>query len=74
MYIDILLFRYGTIYRGGFRLVGALGSTKCEGPLPKFSHSAPITSSENFRALLVLQIGEHTVRETYSQQSGRLIV
>ena len=39
-----IFIRTVQLSRGGFRLVGALGSTKCGGPLPEFSHSVPFTS------------------------------
>ena len=45
--------------RGGFRLVGALGSTKCGGPPNKVFSLGPITCFESFRALVLLQIGVH---------------
>ena len=49
------------IIRAGFRLVGALGSTKCGGPPYKVFSLVPITCFESFRALVLLQIGEHSV-------------
>ena len=49
--IQILL----TSVRGGFRLVGALGSTKCGGPPNKVFSLVPITCFESFRALVLLQ-------------------
>ena len=47
--------------RAGFRLVGALGSTKCGGPPTKVILLDPITCFESFRALVLLQIREHSV-------------
>ena len=47
--------------RGGFKLVGALGITKCGGPPNKVFSLVPITCFESFRVLVLLQIGEHSV-------------
>ena len=64
---SLILFILSLISRGGFRLVRALGGTKCGGPLTKISHSVPNMSFESFRALIVLQIGEHRALKLQNQ-------